>query len=297
MSRRTIPSWFKRMVLPFWNGGHQVAWFLGEHADAIRRRRFEHCDVCGRFGPMLVRRRVVPSRLIDLWGLSTQEAEALVRKESSDCFACGAKLRCRRMARVLLGLFDDGPGAPSLRVWARGERARTLRIAEINRIDGVHEALEGLPGWVASEYIEGARSGTIVAGVRSEDLTRLSYDDASFDLLLSSETLEHVPELDRALAEVRRVLVPGGVHVFTAPVRPDLERGFTRAVRHPSGRIEHLATPIHHPGGDVGYPVFHEFGLDFADRVRAAGFAVEVHHGPVRLDDLAQVYVARRPPD
>ena len=61
------------------------------------------------------------------------------------------------------------------------------------------------------------------------------------------------------------------------------------------GRID-LAPPIFHPGGDVGYPVFTEFGADLPDLVRAAGFEVEVFFGPVGEDDIAQVYVARKPP-
>ena len=62
--------------------------------------------------------------------------------------------------------------------------------------------------------------GSIVDGFRSEDLTRLTYSDASFDLVLTSETLEHVPDLEAALREIRRVLVPGGRHIFTIPQLP-----------------------------------------------------------------------------
>ena len=45
----------------------------------------------------------------------------------------------------------------------------------------------------------------------------LSYDDASIDLILSSDVFEHVPDPYRAHAEVHRVLRPGGHHVFTVP--------------------------------------------------------------------------------
>ena len=66
------------------------------------------------FRPMLYRRRVIPRRLEELWGLSPRLAEALARKESCDCAACGAKLRCRRMARAVLALYPVGePPAPS----------------------------------------------------------------------------------------------------------------------------------------------------------------------------------------
>ena len=56
----------------------------------------------------------------------------------------------------------------------------------------------------------------------------------------------------------------------------------------------HHAPPICHPGGDVGYPVFHEFGDDCLDIFRRAGFEAEVAFGPPTEDDLAQVYICRK---
>src|SRR5687767_10364676 len=97
-----LPQWMKRGLLPFWNGGHRLAWRIGEYVDAIRHRRFEHCAVCGRFGPMLYRRWVVPPKLEAMWGLPPRLAEALARKESLDCGWCGAKLRARRLAEVIV---------------------------------------------------------------------------------------------------------------------------------------------------------------------------------------------------
>jgi ubiquinone/menaquinone biosynthesis C-methylase UbiE len=41
--------------------------------------------------------------------------------------------------------------------------------------------------------------------------------DASASAVVSVETIEHVPEPDRALAEFRRVLMPGGALFITTP--------------------------------------------------------------------------------
>jgi SAM-dependent methyltransferase len=287
----------KRRLLPAWNGGHRLAWRLGEYLDAIRQRRFARCDVCGAYGPMLYRRWVIPPRLEELWGLSPRQAEALARKESSDCFRCGAKLRVRRLARVMLDTHPVGaPPAPSpsARAWVRTPEARALRIAEINLIEGLHDELAHLPGLAYSEFREGAEPGSIVEAVRREDLTRLTYPDESFDLVLTSETLEHVPELDAGLAEIRRVLVPGGRHIFTIPLRPGVPTTYARATIGPGGVVAHQSPPICHPGGDTGYPVFTEFGADLPDRLRRAGFDVAVEFGPVSDDDLAQVYVSTK---
>jgi SAM-dependent methyltransferase len=295
---RPIPAWLKRLLVPCWNAAHQCGWIARDYLDALAHRRFERCTVCGRFRPMLYRRRVVPRRLEEAWGLSPRLAEALARKESSDCASCGAKLRCRRIAEAVLALYPVGAPpapAPSLARWVEDSEISRLRVAQINRIDGLHDILRRLPHFEASDYRPGAGPGAVVEGIRSEDLTRLTYPDACFDLMLTSETLEHVPDLDAALREIRRVLVPGGRHVFTVPVLPETPRTFPRAIVRPDGTVEDHAPRIAHPGGDWGYPVFTEFGADLPDLLRRAGFAVDVRFGPTREDDLAQVYICRKP--
>ena len=49
------------------------------------------------------------------------------------------------------------------------------------------------------------------------DITTIPAPDASFDAILCSEVLEHVPEPTHALDEFARLLKPGGVVILTAP--------------------------------------------------------------------------------
>lgn len=292
--------WFgplRPLALAAWNSGHRFVWQAKDYLNAIANRRLEHCDACGRRSWMLYRRRVIPPRLVELWGLSPRLAEALARKESLECASCGAKLRARRLARVILDLFPVGtPPVPaqSLAEWSRNEEARALRVAEINRIDGLHEAIADLPHLTFSDFQEGASPNALVDGVRSEDLTRLTFDDSAFDLVLTSETLEHVPDLNAALQELYRVLAPGGYHVFTVPLLPTTPHTFPRAQLRLDGTIEPLAPLIRHPGGDIGYPVFTEFGADLLEILRHKGFESTIRFGPTTEDDLTQVFVCRK---
>ena len=51
------------------------------------------------------------------------------------------------------------------------------------------------------------------------DMRRLPFADGSFDSVLSVHSLEHVPDPERVLAEVQRVLAPGGTAIFVTPNR------------------------------------------------------------------------------
>lgn len=51
-------------------------------------------------------------------------------------------------------------------------------------------------------------------------VTRLPLPDASVDVVISFETIEHLPAQREMLAEFRRVLTPSGVLVISSPNRP-----------------------------------------------------------------------------
>ena len=53
---------------------------------------------------------------------------------------------------------------------------------------------------------------------------RLPFADRSFDSVVCSEVLEHVEDAGAVIAEVSRVLMPGGVFVFSLPNRTLLSR-------------------------------------------------------------------------
>jgi SAM-dependent methyltransferase len=55
---------------------------------------------------------------------------------------------------------------------------------------------------------------TVVADMRD-----LPFEDGSFASVVSVQSIEHVPDPERVLAEVRRVLQPGGTAVFVTPNR------------------------------------------------------------------------------
>ncbi len=124
-----------------------------------------------------------------------------------------------------------------------------------------------------SQYFDGVPGGATVDGVRCEDLQRLTYEDSTFDLVTSSEVLEHVPDDHAAFCEMRRVLKPGGALIFTVPMSLDGQATVERARLTEDGSIRHLLTPEYHDDPIRGRILaYRNYGLDILDRLRASGY-------------------------
>ncbi|MDE2292804.1 MAG: methyltransferase domain-containing protein [Elusimicrobia bacterium] len=77
------------------------------------------------------------------------------------------------------------------------------------------------------------------------DLTGLPFEDAAFDVVLSTEAVEHTRDPRRAVAELCRVVAPGGTLVLTTPNRlwhPAITLA-TRLRLRPYAGIENWAWP------------------------------------------------------
>jgi SAM-dependent methyltransferase len=132
-------------------------------------------------------------------------------------------------------LAEAEPGTPEF--FEQVERRRyelepfIAEFAEFERWRG-NRVLEVGVG-LGSDFVQFARAGASVTGidlteaaaaavrkrlafegldgdVRAADAEALPFDDGSFDLVYSWGVLHHTPDTARAVAEVRRVLAPGG---------------------------------------------------------------------------------------
>ncbi len=74
---------------------------------------------------------------------------------------------------------------------------------------------------VAAEVVAHAAANYRQANLsyRAGDARQIPLDDASVDVVVSFETIEHFAAHDRFLAEIRRVLRPGGLLIISTPDR------------------------------------------------------------------------------
>lgn len=64
------------------------------------------------------------------------------------------------------------------------------------------------------------------------DLTTCPLPDDSFDVVIALNVLEHIEDNARALAEVDRILKPGGAFIFEVPAGPGLYDDYDRELHH-----------------------------------------------------------------
>lgn len=127
--------------------------------------------------------------------------------------------------------------------------------------------------FLGERFVPGQVNGQ---GVRHEDLTRLSFGDSTFELVLSFDVLEHIPDYSRALKEVARVLRPGGTFAMTVPLHLGSDANIVRATLGADGQVQHLLPPEYHGdpvNPDKGVLCFYHFGWQLLRDLRDAGFS------------------------
>lgn len=113
----------------------------------------------------------------------------------------------------------------------------------------------------------------------------LSYADASFDLLISCEVIEHVGQPEQMIREIARVLRPGGYAILTFPSREfpfsyDPVNRIWQWIRKPGNREYLISQGAYAFGHDylIGSVEFQkwvrEAGLELLDFRRLSGYLV-----------------------
>lgn len=218
-------------------------------------------------------------------------ADPLQYRESLYCAHCRTTSRYRSIARGLLEAFGLLAGVEARSLAALPQRGRGRRLAVYDTQTPFDTGSSAYPipdllgrcDWIdlsVSTYRPGEEPGRVL-GPRTtcQNIERLTYADESFDIVVMSDVMEHVRLEEAAHREVRRVLRPGGIYLFTVPHfrdRPTLERVEIVDPDDPSRDVHRLAPEYH---GDANSPegralAYRTFGTDLDEKLRGLGFEV-----------------------
>ncbi len=160
--------------------------------------------------------------------------------EASVCPRCRSHARHRALVVYLEELLRALP-----------DRARILHFAPERAFD---RAFAAYPKHVYAGVDLGARAKSARA-----DMTAIPFRSDSFDLVVSSHVLEHVENERAALAEIARVLAPGGRGLIMVPMVRDWER---------------MPTVEFGRANFQGH--WRQYGYDLPDRIAASGLRCEI---------------------
>jgi SAM-dependent methyltransferase len=130
-----------------------------------------------------------------------------MRREADRCPVCHG---CDRTRMILLYLEQHA---------GLGERTRD--ILHVAPDLGLYLWLKRQPGVVLTGADIDASRYRHIERFRRTDLTAAPFADASFDLVICSHVLEHVPDDAAAFREIARILRPGGRALLLVPFALD----------------------------------------------------------------------------
>jgi SAM-dependent methyltransferase len=217
-------------------------------------------------------------------------------REYFACPSCGATHRWREQAAAILSVFARGR-SPFLSHFVRQPECQALAILEAAIRGPFIRRLRAVPGYVQAYLFEDLAPGDSRDGIVCQDLEKMTFADQSFDLIVTSDVMEHVFDVDAVIAETARILKPGGAHIFSLPLAFPLKPVSRLRARRSGGGVEHLVEPRYHRSGtDEPSLVVTDHGADLIVRHAAHALSVRFFRGlpwTGRLQNNAAV-IARR---
>ena len=205
------------------------------------------CSICS--GQEFQQNTVLKQRLIDEWELEQPEVDYINRQQGFCCANCGANYRSMTLAESIIKQFKYNG---NFKHFSQSKYHKIFNVLEINSAGSLHKYLSNFKNYTYAQYPE-------------IDMQKMPYPSNLFDIIVHSDTLEHVLDSKIALSECLRVLKPGGYLFYTVPII------YGRLSR----RRDNLTNSYHGKQDETqGYDhkVFTEYGADFWVEIIQAGF-------------------------
>lgn len=226
-----------------------------------------NCNICENHGGMFYDFPNVKKRA---------EHEIGLLRETLCCKFCGATMRQRVLAHKLLEYIGSQAGYSFASLTEYTKADFSLRILDTDCFSPLHRVLRGKRGYVASKFLPTEKFGIeLEPDVFNINLESIDFELNRFDIVLTSDVMEHVKYDDIAHSEIARVLDNGGAYIFTVPFNPSYK--FNRVLVAETGFGEVFLEKPHYHGDPLtgGILAYRIYGSELIESLEAKGFEVE----------------------
>ena len=179
----------------------------------------------------------------------------VVPRKNAICHRCGSSERHRLIWKYMV---DE------LKLFSQNQRVRLLHFAPEKMFYDLFTEMENVE-YVPCDLEPGGYSYTNGPEVIQVDITQIPFDDGSFDFILATHVLEHIPDDHLAMSELYRVMKKGASGIFQVPVDSALDTTYEDfSITSPEGREKAFGQFDH----------VRWYGRDYKNRLEKVGFKV-----------------------
>lgn len=216
-------------------------------------------------------------------------------RETLICEQCGSNDRQRALASGLLTAVNI-PNLENLKQLAA--LTNGPMILDTDASSAIFRVLKDSSFYQSSSFHPDIPAGQLIQPkVSNVNLKSMPFADAAFDIILTSDVMEHVRQDEPVHREIMRCLKPGGYYIFTVPYVDEWEKNQIR-VDSTSDQDRPLMEKQFHqdPLNKEGALVYRVYGRELQRQLEAIGFETRFLSNPEpRLAILAKdVFVCRK---
>lgn len=124
-----------------------------------------------------------------------------------------------------------------------------------------------------SHFFPKETPGHSIYGVRNENIEKTTFNNASFDIIITQDVLEHIFNPIIAFSEMNRLLRSDGAHIFTVPLVNKNKDSVVWSIPNDDGTPHFIHEPEYHgnPIDIKGSPVTMHWGYDIVEIIEKHG--------------------------
>jgi len=206
-------------------------------------------------------------------------------RESLYCNNCRSTARTRMLASGILQVVGDS----SSRCIADLSAAPAgPQILDTDCYSPIFQYLSKANFYSSTVYLPKREFGTeVFSKVINVNLEHMPFEDERFDIVITSDVMEHVRRDHLAHAEIHRCLKRFGHYIFTVPFVPQWEKNQMRVDSTGTEDVALMKNEYHgDPVSGKGILVYRIYGNELIDQLSDLGFEVKFYNGPDELGGM-----------